>query len=344
MFRHDLGLKILSVIVSFVLWLNVVYPLANNPSSFRVFSVSYFGLDTDQFSFAKPPPETVTVSVQGPVDALREMGAYKEDRFKATVRLDNAVAGKAKYRVDLDLSQIPGKGQGLIYTQPPPVEVEIEPKESRDKPVEVEWDHVPTGLDVTDKTVTPETVSIKGSKSDLDRIARIVATVDLKENATKRDYTAPIDLLDKDGRKIQQVEFDKGGQMTQRLEVTPAFVSIQPVLGVAIDKSNVPVSLVWGSPLRHGYSIRDVSCSPSQVEVAGKTNLLRNVSVVRTERIDLSNVTSDRVIRVRLLSPGRGLTMPTRYIDVKVKVSRPPVEAAPAQQPLATPLKPPVVH
>jgi len=314
MLRQDLGLKIFSLLIAIVLWFYVIDPYAS-PSDKRVFKLNYSGLDTDKF-ILKKPPQTVTVNVQGPADALRAMHQLADEQFNADVDLSNATPGLNRYAISR-LDAGPVKSQGLVFS-PPMVNVDIEVKTSVDKNVTVEPAHIPSGLAVTDETMTPDTVSLRGAKADVDRVAKVVGRVDLAGYPSMRDFPAKVELEDKDGKPVSQVD------------ANPAYVSVHPVLGVAVDRANLPVSLTWGSSLKHGYSIRDVSCDPSMITVAGKSNALSKVSVVKTEPINLAEVSADREIRVRLLSPGRGLTLPIRYVNVRIRVSRPPVAPAPA--------------
>jgi YbbR domain-containing protein len=330
MIRHNLGLKILSVLISFALWFYVTYPDASNPFEYRQFALNVYGLDTDAYKYKILPGPSVDlkdpkkgpfviVKMQGPPEALKLLNQYNEDQFNAELSLANATPGVNKYRVDLN--PLPQKIEGLVFSRPAPIDVEIVPIVPGQKKVEVECMHVPAGFEVVDSSVLPASITVDGAKEDVDRIKRAAVLVDLKFDQSKKDFNANVDLYDSDGKPVSTVQ------------PIPNSVQVHVVLGVATEKTKLLVSPQWGRALRHGYTIRDISCDPSMVSASGKSKAVQSVHVIETEPIDLSNVTSDRILKVHLKSPGHGIVLSAKTVDVRIRVSRPPIEPAPVPAP-----------
>ncbi len=316
MFRNDLGLKIFSVVIGFVLWFYVTYPAANNPTDYRVFTVQYTNLDSDSYAVLQEHPSPIRVSVRGPAESLRDLHAYADNQFIAEINLQNAQPGDYSYPVTLHIGPNV-KSDGLEFLPPKQVPVRIVSKVRSPMLVTFEGVDAPPGQDITNATMIPDRITIRGPKAEVQEVKKAVAVVDLKDYPTQKEFVCHVELR------------NAKGQLVGGVESVPDAVQVQPTLGPAVDQRKLPVSLTWGSPLRHGYSIRDVRCDPAEVLVKGKTNALKKISVVRTEAINLSDVSSERELQVRLIPPRGGLQMEVKTVSVRISVSRPPVAPPP---------------
>lgn len=329
MFRHDLGLKIFSLLIGLAMWFYVTYPAANQPLRIRVFTTIYTNLDADKYKIAKSD-KTIKVPVRGPVDTVNKLQDLADSQFLAEVDLQDAVPGTHDYPlVHLDFGSSVS-APGVSFLPPRTVTVTIEEKTLTTFPVTFEPTNLPPGQGVISQTITPDRVTIRGTKEDLNKVRNAVAIVDLSGVTPDREYTAKVDL--KDGK----------GETVQGVEAVPDTVEVRPMLGPATDQVKVPVAYSWKGELRHGYTLRDVKLNPDVVVIKGKTSAIRRVSVVKTEAIDMAAITSDQVVHARLLPPKGGVQMSAKFVDVRFFVSRPPIAPAPPRMPAAQPSSSPL--
>jgi YbbR domain-containing protein len=258
-----------------------------------------------------------------------------DSQFLAEVDLQNATAGTNQYPVvHLDFGPSV-HAPGVSFLPPRTVTVTIETKTQTPIPVTLQPTNLPPGQGIISQAISPDRVTMRGTKGDLNNVKKAVAIVDLSGVTPDREYTAKVDLEDAKGETVKGVD------------AVPDSVEVRPMLGPAMDQVKVPVSYSWRGSLRHGYTLRDVKLNPDVVVIKGKTSAIRRVSVVKTKPIDMTKITSDQVVSIDLVPPKGGVQMSVKSVNVRFYVTRPPVAPAPPKvdtkpstPPLANPITP----
>ncbi|MDQ7030683.1 MAG: diadenylate cyclase CdaA [Ardenticatenia bacterium] len=277
----QLGILVISAMLAVAAWLIVTFQF-NPPQEVRYTNVPLLveGIPPNML-LVTPLPETVSVTVQGPVNVLRLQDA---GQLRAVVDVADGQTGQ--YAVHVRGLQ---RELRVVNVQPSTVEVALEPKAQRRVPVRVELvgtDTLPLTVEIGDEpTATPPNVLVSGPVSNVERVAAAVARVNLEAARTSFRGEFPVILVDGDGRPVD-------GLMVEppRVEV---LVSIRPQLNTR--ELNIFVPLV-GEPAE-GYWVSQVSVQPSKVTVRGSPTVLETLGgFINTQPVDISGA-SDTLTR-----------------------------------------------
>ena len=195
----------------------------------------------------------------------------------------------------------------------------LNPSVSKELPIHVEFASVPPmGYRVGESRVSPSSAVVAGTAQNVNAIRRLVVKVDPGDSAESIDDDFPVIACDKHGRPAQNVELSPA-KARLRLELREA-----PARRVAF----VSPSVVGQPPFP--CKVRRIDVSPESVSVTGPPERLLDVTMLKTEPVELSNRTETFSRDVRVILPP-GLTLEEeKSVHVIVHItSPPPVEKAP---------------
>lgn len=143
----------------------------------------------------------------------------------------------------------------------------------------------------------PSQVVVWGAKALVDRVARVVATLDLAAVNTESPKTTDIEL------KLQDEQGQEVRQSVDVLRVQPFVVSIYPTLMPApVEKEFVVSASVEGAPAE-GFVTEAITVTPSKVILDGPSISLAQLRRLSTERIDITNLSETKRFTVKLILP-----------------------------------------
>jgi YbbR domain-containing protein len=176
----------------------------------------------------------------------------------------------------------------------------------------------PIGWAQSDPAIEPPRAIVSGRSSLVDRVARLVVTVDATTLKPSVDDFVQIKALDARGRELDGIRVSPdGAHIALRLVEAPAgkLVFVSPT--------------VTGQP-QFPYQVTKISVTPSSVTIKGRPETLVNSSTISTEEVDVTGATADVVRRTTLRLPPRpehrGLTH--RQSDRANRVETEPVRQA----------------
>ncbi|MGA7729974.1 MAG: CdaR family protein, partial [Chloroflexia bacterium] len=265
-----LGRILLSIVLAVILWFYVTG--LENPSqttSIRGLTLEVRGIEPNLKLVNNAPLPTVDISFQAPQNILSTLQARDIHPF---VNLTGLGAGV--HRVPLQVEFNGGIGNSLsnLSLTPPDVQVQLEVQATRTFPVEVKVIGTPAfAYGAEQPQVEPAQVSVMGSESAINRIATIVATVDIADKAaTQRGFITPV-ALDSSGRPISGLTF------------TPSSVQVTVPIKLLLSNRLVPVRVpIAGNPAP-GYSVEDIKIEPTNVTICcALSNILEEIETVST--------------------------------------------------------------
>lgn len=312
--RH-FGLKLVSVLLSVLLWLVVQ---SQSPLMDRgLFTFKLVPRNVPAEVIVTKMPETVSIEAEGTREEIAKLKRLT-DKLTATVDLSEAVSGVGEYRVQrIDPSDVSVK-----WGRVDPVIVSLDALVRVQKPVEVEAYNAPDGLEFTDATVQPETVIIEGPESQINDVSKVRAQVDLGRSAFRAGATFSVN-----------VEVLGESKLLPLITVSPGTVIVRPVLSPSVARKNVLVSPNWSGQPGQGFRVVGATVRPTSVELRGETQALKEIQSVATAPIDIGGVTSSRTVTVRVIVP-RGVRAEPQSVSVRIEI-----EAIP--QPPVTTTEPP---
>jgi YbbR domain-containing protein len=282
-------LKLAAVGLATVLYTGFVYSGSFTDQVFPGLPVEVVNQPDDAF------PLTQTL---GTVDVQYRL-ATNSDRvtdqsFSVTVDLSTYDMSRAPQPQALEVHvETLQEGVEVLNWTPNTVRVALDRLTQRPVPVEVQTGDVPAGLAIDTPRVSEETVVASGPQSQLGRVARAVARVQIFESGI--DVRQPqVDLVpvDIDGREVESVE------------LTPATVSVEINVRAVESSKTVPIRpVVTGTPAE-GSEVTSVSVQPAVVTIFGAQRVIEDVTEITTEPISLDGASQTLTRDAELVLPG----------------------------------------
>lgn len=291
---NNIGLKAGSILVAALMWFIVVN--VDNPVSTRTFrdvqvKVINTNLITDEGKTYQILDRTDMVSVT--VTAKRSIldKLHKEDI--------TAYADMKDY--DLDLSSVKIRAAVRNYesatciTNPVNLRVRIEELASKQLPITVVTKgKTSSNYRVGQTTARPESVTISGPRSMVNKVDKAVVTVDVSDLSEDKTLPATLVLYDEANNKVDrtllQDNLDDGG------------VSVRVTM---LNTKKVPLNIdgVLGKPAE-GYEKTDVSAEPGTITIAGRREELDKINsiTIPDSAVDISGA-KEKVEKVIDISP-----------------------------------------
>ncbi|MDF2985205.1 MAG: YbbR family protein [Eubacterium sp.] len=302
--KKDLILKIFSISFAVFLW------FAINPVKTNYYTVPLNVINEESLR-AKGlilntkvyPEKYVTISVRDRVDVL--------DRIK-----DN------DFEVTLDLSKVDSVDDKVIQIDPPvyigrenisennmdlkPKSVTLNLGKIEENPfiVQVETSgKLPAGYEIISKVASPDTVSIQALDSIVNSVGSVKAYVDVTGLNKTLEIRKECKVYDKKGVEIP--ELSKKFTVDIKIEVGKR-VPVVPIISGDPNKD-----FVEGS-----YSVK-----PDKILITGDHDILSKVNEIKTDPVNLDNVTKTFTTPVILQLPeGIKLVSSTREVNVTVEI------------------------
>lgn len=285
---NNLGLKILAVLFSALLWLVAVN--INDPVESKTFrnmkvEMKNTGVLTDEGKTYQVLDETDEVSVtirasRSVLEGISESDItatadFSELSFTNTVPIRLSVN---RY-VENQVQEVKGNIDSL--------KLEVEDLIERQLVIETQQVGEPAdGYIVGKISITDgNAMKISGPESVVSRVSRAVVEADLDELTDNIIITEKIKLLDAEGKEITDNRITRS--------VTTANVSVTILL-----TKEIPVRLnTMGEPAEGYVAIGEAFCKPETITIAGKSGVVRDLSEISipAEELDLTGATADVV-------------------------------------------------
>ncbi|HEX3428986.1 MAG TPA: CdaR family protein [Candidatus Limnocylindrales bacterium] len=210
--------------------------------------------------------------------------------FTATVDLANIDPGPLTQSVKVNVDS-PDPRIQVLSAVPAYVAVRLENVASKDVPVVVVPGAVPPGLQVFPPVPSIQRVTVRGAKSDIDRVtaARAAVPIDASGIDINREFVlTPVDNL---------------GEVVRGVDVEPPTVNVTMRVFKDRRTATIPVkAIVTGDP-GSGFEVTRVLVTPPVLTVEGDPADLANVLTADTSPVSIQGRTSDLDTDVTLALP-----------------------------------------
>lgn len=269
--KNNLGLKLLAFLFAFLLWLIVVN--IDNPVMSKTFSgipviVEHSEILTEQKKTYQIVDDTQNVNVT--ISAKR--------RTLSKIKTEDIIVTADIKEMYLD-SQIPleavvvgyEENYESIYTNPRNLQIRIEENVSKTSNITpMATGEVRDGFVLGNLQTDPETVTINGPESLVDRISKVTAEVDVSGLGEDSILASQLMFYDEDNNLIDQSRLANNlGNFGVNVAVTLYKTRRVPV---DVDTSKIVV--------KEGHSISSVKLAPEEIEIAGPDDILDEVDSI----------------------------------------------------------------
>ena len=303
--RQNILVKVGCVLAAFSLWLYITY--AQNPiKNFKVKNIPVQILNEDSITASKLamlPNQNFTVNLTVRV-AATDVYFAKSDQFKVVADLSGYVLKKGDNRIPIQIIKSP-ESVTVLNSESLWINIELDDLSQKVVPVKVDMEEGNNTNIIVNPLITPESVYISGAKRFVSEVDHVVAKGSFKNVNKNTTLSLPLQAVDNEGRVIKEVD------------IAPSTVSVS--LTVKKIKA-VKLSVKTTGALNTDYNIKTVEPYLGTIEIAGEESILKNISFLETEPIDLDKITESSQVSAKIILP-KGVTFVNNDGTVKVKVS-----------------------
>lgn len=268
---NNMGLKLLSILFSVVLWL-VVVSIAD-PESTKSFSIPVEVINKDVITEMGKVPSIVGDSdiavfyISGPRSFVDNMSS---DDFSATADLsqvDLSQEGETKL-VPIEVTAKRNNARIEIVRRSVNIKITLEDRLEKKFVISAEAAGTPAdGYAIGNVEVTPNLLKVSGPASAVSKISRVGVSINVDGVSSDVSDSVIPTLYDENDSVIS----------SDLLEMNQTAVTIKAEIWAA---RSVPVRCqVAGEPAA-GFELREVECAPETVLVKGKAAVLNSISVI----------------------------------------------------------------
>lgn len=298
--RNERLMKILALAVAIGFTLNVRYASTMKERySVDINSYPLISYYDKERTVVEGLPDTVDVTLIG--DRSQVDIAKTKANFEIYADLKDLPPGT--HKVNLEYSKLGSKLD--VKIDPSTIVVTIMALTEIDKPVQADFvnlDQIDEMYVLSEPQLALDTVKIKGPQTVVEQIASVKAIIDVSDLSKLSDYEAPVFAYDKLGNKLD-VEI-KPDKLTASVQVTtPSKV--------------VPVEAVVTGNAPEGYSVGNLTLTPSEVKLYGETSVLESYEKLQVQ-VDLYQLDDNNELIVKLDKPENVHKMDVDTVKVKV--------------------------
>ena len=316
----NLGLKVLAFFTAVFMWLVVVNiddPIAEN--SYTGVSVTVINEEivttTNRTYQIVDNTQVVNVTVRANRSVLNRI---KQEDIVAIADMKELSLGT---QIPIDVS-IPGYRYEKAYTTPGNLQVKIEDEAKNNFPITpTTIGTVREGYVLGELNANPEKVTLRGPKSVIDSISRVVAEADVSGLSEDADIEARLTLYDRNNNVIDQTLLANNlGKEGVSVEVKLYQIENVPV---KLDTSMITVA--------KGYKVSSVSVEPREVSVTGEESALAELDEIKipAEELKLEDLTerTEQMVEIAPYLP-EGVTLvegTAESVIVTIQIEQPGV-------------------
>lgn len=304
--KNNMKTKIISILIAIVFWLyvsNVTNPfetrtIYNVPV--RIENESF--LDENGYKIKNVYRSTVDISIRGRRDTIEEVTTNDFDVYLDYSQIKSVYDTK----LVIEEPQCRKKDVTIVSYYPSSIDIQLDKNKSGTFPVELESNiTLKPGYVLIGTTVTPESIPFYTEGSVIDSVGSIKATLDVKD--LDRDISKQVQctVYNKEGKEISALSKDL--KVTVKLEVA----------------KEVPVALVTRGRLATDYVETLRVLEPARVLVKASHETMAGISSIKTEEVDIDELTQNLSTTVPLLVPeGVKLVDSTDGVKVNINVEK----------------------
>lgn len=278
-FKKDWVIKVISVLVSIIIWIYVVY--FQNPQYetwIKGVPVTRSNMSTD-FSSGKlkildSNSDTVNIKVKG---TRRTVAKLNNANIKVTADMIS-VTKDGNYTLGTNVV-FPVSGITIVQKEPYNYEIVVDKVATSKLKIEVKkTGTLKSGYEIDTESITPETVSITAPQSILNTVSKAAVTVDISGKSSDIRGNYLIEFYNASGEKIvnpnisKSVEFAEGYftlTMTKEVEIVP-----QPTNAEAIEDAGLSVNINGAKT----------------VKIKGKSNIISQIDKIYTKPFSFASI------------------------------------------------------
>ena len=299
---HNWPLKLAAIVLASMLYAGLVISQSAQelPGSIRV-DVLNQPADT---SLVQNPPQVTRIRYVAISDPTARA---TPDSFRATIDLKDVDPLGGPTVVPIRVESVDPRFTALSW-DPPSVQIRLDPLKDEVVKVNVVTGAIPATLQVRPAVVTPDTVTVRGPASVIDRVTSVRADVTIEPSGLNID------------RDVDLIPVDDVGNRVTPVRVDPATAHVHIDVISEPQTHSVPVNPnVTGTPAT-GYEVVSVAVDPAVVTLQLDLNQVADLPAADTAPISISGATQSVEADVGLALPAGVLSLKDATVHVTVTI------------------------
>lgn len=288
--KKDILIKIACLICSFGLWL-YISNVENPTVTTKVTDVPIEILNADvlsQYKLSMTPGQTfkVTLSIEG---SASDVYRAKSDQFKLAIDLSTYALKKGDNNLPVEVIQSPNNVNVLRTPEMLKVNIILDDLIEKSVPINIDVDtRTKQGYYVSPAVTDQANAIVSGPAQLVNMVNEVVARGEAKDVAKDTELTLPLIAVDQAGRTVKDVN------------IKPSSINVV----IPIRKSKiVDVNVKTTGQVGNSLVLKSIEANPSKIEITGDDSVLKNISSIDTEPIDLSKITTNKDFVAKLKIP-----------------------------------------
>lgn len=312
-FKNNNVLKILSLLLSIMLWLVVSLDTSNTPQSNPLpngrgentyyYDANVVPIYNDVDYAVDIEDDQIQVSLKGNKELIEEMRS-KENIDKGQFFIDIRNYEPGTYEVPVYYSGFPQELE--VGIEPATVKVVLEEKHRKEFNVNIEKvGEEAEGYQTGDPIIKPKKVHVTGTKDRVEEVAMVKAIVDIENVMAPINQEVPLKAYDKNGNEV-------------KVDISPQTVEVQ--IPVTSPYATVPLTFKIINYPPQGYAISSIEQIPKDITLYGSKDDLSKYTFYTGPNLDLSNVTQDQTIRLDIPLENGLLKIEPEFVEFNVNI------------------------
>lgn len=271
------GLKIISVLMAFLLWLYVVsqgqLSAVTKQNNTQV-SLQYYNLPSGLIAAG---PRTVSVHLWGNFKTTGQIIAYVD------------LNGLSQGEYNLPVKVKPVKGALFTSVNPKKVKINLQLLKSKLKKINYEVSQNPSsGFKLVEVQIEPDKCLVRGDQAAVNRVAEIVAPLQLAG------------IKDIGNLKSDLVARDSQGNTITGVRLVPSTVSVYVAVEQQKQTARLKVNPQFSGTVADGYQLSGYTVDPVTVSTLGDNIVMARLTQLATDKVDLTDKKGsfDQVVNV----------------------------------------------
>ena len=303
LFKKDITIKVISVLIAIVLWLivsNSTNPF--NTTTFKDIPIKFENesyLDQNGYIIKNKYKTNIDVTVRGRQEAIDKV---RTSDFEASLDFSQIKSINQK-TLKITGPFCSQKGVTIVATNPPAIDVQLARNKNGTFPVELKSNvTMKPGYVLINTTMTPDSQSFLAEESIIDSVDTIKANLDISNLDRDTTQTVVCKVYNKQGNEIPSLS--TGLKVSVTLQVA----------------KEVPVSLVTRGRLATDYVETLRVIDPVKVLLSGPADALSKLGDIKTEQVDIDKINSNFTTTAPLVVP-EGMKLVNSPKDITVNIS-----------------------
>jgi len=300
---ENIGIKLISFLIAFLLWAYVIF--SENPVVTRECKIPLetINLETKDYYMASELPEIkITYRANRRKVLTHDIEAHIHPQVNLLSLLDGTYDLKVTVNVPPDTE--------LRSISPSHVKITLKKLIKKTIPIKPENFRLSLGRSLYSSSLKyyPKDIRIVGKKINISKVSGIIILDEIRNPGNYRK-NLPVFVVDKDNKQVNNITID------------PPFISVEYTIR-KLPVKKVKIKATFINKLDDNLILKETSINPDSVSISAKPNILKDISYLITEPIDLSKVSNSVKQWKYIFSKEKGVLIDPDRVEVTLKLSQ----------------------